>query len=108
MSGTVAGVKVPIACTLTVDEQPTRLDEWRAAFRTSVAAAERESPTVLALRLRDDRAGLDALVDLVQRESACCAFFDFALRITAGAVTLVVTVPDDTAPILDDFSRLGS
>ena len=101
-------MKVPIACTLTVDEQPTRLDEWRAAFRTSIAAVERVSPTTLALRLRDDRAGLDALVDLMQRESACCGFFDFVLRIAVDAVTLTVTVPDDASPILDDFARLGN
>jgi hypothetical protein len=98
---------VPIACTLTVDDATTRLDEWRSALGRSIASVRRTSPTELVLALRDDRAGLDALVALTQRELACCAFFDFTLRIAVEGVALVVAVPPDAAAVLDDFANLA-
>jgi hypothetical protein len=40
-------MRVPIACTLNVDDAETRVDEWRAAFVRSIASGERVSPTEL-------------------------------------------------------------
>ena len=45
------------------------------------------------------------MVGLAQREKACCPFFDFSLDIAADSVTLVVSVPDDGAPLLDQLCR---
>jgi hypothetical protein len=106
-AGTLGAVRVPIACTLTVDDAATRIDEWRAVLDRSIASVHRTSPTEIVLTLRDDRAGLDDLVGLARREVACCAFFDFTLDIAVDAVALVVTVPADAAGVLDDFAALA-
>jgi hypothetical protein len=103
----VAGVRVPIACTLSVDDAATRLDEWRAMLTRVVASVERVAPTELELRLQTAPGDLDRLVDLVQREATCCTFFEFALHVAADAVTLRVTVPADAAPVLDGFAALA-
>jgi hypothetical protein len=101
-------MRVPIACTLSVEEGPTRLEEWRTMLARVAAGADRPAPTDLAFRIRDDaRAELGALVDLVRREVTCCAFFEFSLQVTAAAVTLRVTVPPDASAILDEFVLLA-
>jgi hypothetical protein len=100
-------MRVPIACTLNVDDAATRIDAWRAVLRGSVTSVRRRAPTELVLALRGDRAGLDDLVALAQRELACCAFFDFRLDITVDAVSLVVTVPSDAVEVLDRFAALA-
>lgn len=100
-------MRVPIACTLTVDDAATRVDEWRAVLGRSITSVQRTSPTEIVLTLRDDRAGLDDLVGLTRREVACCTFFDFRLDIAVEAVALVVTVPTDAAVVLDEFAALA-
>ena len=101
-------MRIPIACTLTVDDAGTRLDEWRATLTRVVEAIERPAPTELVFRLRADaRSELAPLVDLVQREATCCAFFEFTLHIAVDGVTLRATVPPDAASILDEFADLG-
>jgi hypothetical protein len=100
-------MRIPIACTLSADGAATRLDEWRALLTRVVASTERSAQTELALRVRPEPGDLDRLVDLVQREAGCCTFFEFALQITADAVTLRVTVPADAAPVLDGFAALA-
>ncbi len=96
-------MKVPIACRLTEVAARSQVDEWRELIATTVAGAERVSPTEVRLRLSAPVDGLDGLVQLAQREKACCPFFDFALLIEADSLTLRIMVPTDAAPILDDF-----
>jgi hypothetical protein len=100
-------VTTPIACGLDGAAAVDRLDEWGNALAASVVARHRRSPTELALVLGGDPAGLGVLVQLAQREKACCPFFDFALQIDADAITLTVTVPPDAAPLLDQFAQPG-
>jgi hypothetical protein len=100
-------MRVPIACTLTVDDGQTRLDEWRRVLGRSITSVRRTTPTELVLALRDDRAGLDDLVGLAQRELACCAFFVFRLDLAVDGVRLVLTVPSDAAAVLDGFAALA-
>jgi hypothetical protein len=101
----LSSVRVPIACRLTAGAARSQLDEWRQVATAHVGAVERVAPTQLRLRL-GDLVGLDTVVRLAQREKACCPFFDFALDIEAETVFLRVTVPEDAASILDDFSRV--
>ncbi|SRR6266568_8016758 len=98
---------VPIACSLTDSEARAQLGEWREILALACTAAERRSPAELALRLRADLAGLADLVRLAQREHACCPFFDFTLRITAGGTTLVISVPPEADRVLDTFASLA-
>jgi hypothetical protein len=98
-------MKVPIACSLPGSEARAQLGEWAAALARSSVSSNREAPTVLTFRLRDDLAGLSELVGLARREKACCAFFDFAVGIDAEQVQLRINVPDDAAGVLDGFAE---
>jgi len=98
---------VPIACSLTASAARSQLGEWRTIVATAVDTVERGSPTELSFRLRADLAGLTDFVLLAQREQACCPFFDFTLRITKDANTLLISVPPDAAPVLDTFADLA-
>ena len=99
-------MRVPIACTLTVDEQPDRIAEWRTFFATHVAAVEDAASARARLRLAEGDDAVLAAADLAQREQACCAFFDFAIHLGADGRFLSVAVPDDAAPVLRDFLGL--
>jgi hypothetical protein len=100
-------VRIPIACTLSPDDAPTRVAEWRATLARVVVDTRRVAPTELAFSLHVDDRELAALIELVRREVACCAFFEFALHVTAGATMLRVTVPPDAATVLDEFAVLA-
>ena len=96
-------MRIPIACTLDDGSAHDQVEEWRQLLAGSVAVVERPSPVELHLVLRPDLAGLTDVVRLAQREKACCAFFDFALRIEPAAVRLVVSVPAEASALLDEF-----
>jgi hypothetical protein len=98
---------VPIACRLSAVDARDQLDEWRALLATQAIETRRVSPTELQFRLRDDLAGLGAIVSLARREKACCPFFDFVVRIEPDAVSLAISVPEDGVPVLDTFAALG-
>ena len=97
--------KVPIACTLTVDDAGDRVAEWRAFLADHVEDARREGD-VLHLRLRDSDETLCAAADLSAREKQCCGFFSFAIAIEADARWLDIAVPSDASAVLDEFAGL--
>ena len=98
-------MRIPIACSLEVSEAETRIDEWRAFLAESVTSATRDGGS-LRLRLApSDRALLDA-ADLAAREKTCCGFFAFTIEVDVDSRTLVVRVPDEAVPVLDDFAGL--
>ncbi len=97
----------PLICSLTEQAARGQLDEWRQVASDPAVAVSRPSPTRLELRLIDHLDQLGNLVGLAQREKACCPFFDFSLDIAAHSVTLVVSVPEDAATLLDELSRTG-
>ncbi len=55
------------------------------------------------MTLREDLVGLTELVQLAQREKACCGFFEFDLAIDADRARLLVSVPDEATDVLDEF-----
>jgi hypothetical protein len=89
-----------IACTLDAAALPARLDEWRAL----VGKASARTPV-------DGGLGLDfgadvsaaAIADLAARELACCAFFDFTVRITSGGVRLEVRAPEEARGLVEEL-----
>lgn len=93
---------IPIACSLPSAEARSQLGEWREVLAGAVDRSERVAPTRLELGLL---AGSDIgpVIDLAQRESACCPFFRFTVEITAGRLVLVVEVPDEAAEALDQL-----
>ena len=66
----------------------------------AVTRTEHVSPTRLELHL-EPNCELTAVVDLAQREVACCPFFTFAIAVKADGLVLVVEVPDDASELLD-------
>lgn len=74
--------------------------EWHAVLEACVARAERTSPTRLELTLAPT-CDLTAVVDLAQREVACCPFFTFVVQVRADGLVLVAEVPDGASATLD-------
>ena len=95
----------PLVCSLTEQAARGQLDEWRRLASDPAVEVTRPSPTRLELRLSDGLDRIGAVVGLAQREKACCPFLEFSLDIAADSVTLVVSVPDEGAPLLDELSR---
>lgn len=94
---------VPESCTLPTAEQPLRIAEFDALFATATGPARRFGPTHLRVPLP---AGQEDLArDLVARETACCSFFSFALRPSAGGLDLDVRVPEPQVTVLDAVQR---
>jgi hypothetical protein len=98
-------MRIPVACTLSDTAALGQLEEWRTVLAAPTVTRRRLSPTEVAVGLQGDFEKWEAVVRLAQREKACCPFFDFALQIDADAITLVVSVPEDAAPLLDHFAR---
>jgi hypothetical protein len=93
-------VQVPIACSLEPGDARSQLGEWQEVFRRVVDCSEQVSPNRLELSLRPD-SDLGSIVNLAQREAACCPFFAFTIEISAQRVVLTIDVPDDAVQILD-------
>ncbi|MGH9079610.1 MAG: hypothetical protein ACRDYE_05960 [Acidimicrobiales bacterium] len=93
-------MKVPIACDLEADDARSQLGEWHEVLRQVVASSERSSPNRLELTLSPE-SEVGQVIDLAQRETACCPFFAFTMEIRVDRLVLVVEVPDDAVAILD-------
>lgn len=92
-------------CTLPTAQQPLREAEFAALFATALRGVARRSPTWLRLELAPRDEVETTTRDLIARESACCAFFDFQLTTADGALTLDVRVPAAQIQVLDGLSR---
>lgn len=91
----------PLACRLDAASARDQLGEWRKLLADGGTTNERLTPHELFVHL--DRSVLADVVDLAQREKACCPFFDFSLRIDADALVLRVAVPPEASVVLDRF-----
>jgi hypothetical protein len=89
---------VPSACTLPTTDRPLRVAEFDALFATATSA-ERVAPGELRFGLPQDVAGTAAT--LAARETECCSFFAFTLTLTAGQLTLGVSVGESHIEVLD-------
>ena len=90
-------VRLPIACTLTGNEQADRVGEWR---RLVDRADDRERIAGgLAFRFPLEMAG--EVAALAAAEHQCCPFMEFTLRMADGALRFEVLAPADAAPMLD-------
>jgi hypothetical protein len=45
-------------------------------------------------------ADIGSLINLAQRETACCTFFSFAIEIHSDRLVLAVEVPNDAVEVL--------
>jgi hypothetical protein len=96
-------MEIPIACSLDASDARAQLDEWKELFARVVTSVERVSPLRFDALLQPELAELSELVQLAQREKACCPFFDFALIIDCASTKFVVSVPENASSVLDHF-----
>ncbi len=89
--------EVPIACTLTADAVPGRLEDWRSVL--SLVRARTRIEGGLRLEL-DPSAPLPEIARLAAAEQDCCRFFAFALTIDRRGLALEVRAPDDALSVL--------
>jgi hypothetical protein len=76
------------ACTLDAAEMPARLREWTALRDRSTGIRPIPGGVVLGL---DESEPIDQVADLAARESECCAFYTFLLRIDGRTHELEIT-----------------
>lgn len=88
----------PLVCTLSSDRVGGRVAEWQAAL----AKATSREPIDGGVRARFP-AGSDiaALASLAAAEQDCCGFFTFGLTIDGDGVTLAITGPSDSQPVIN-------
>ena len=94
-------MKIPIACTLTADQAPDRVAEWRSAL--SGAQARERTPGGYRLRFPKDAAFASRLADLAAREVDCCAFFTFTVTLTNAELVLDVIAPAETHEMIGEL-----
>ena len=95
-----AGFEPPIACTLSSEDVPARIAEWREVL-ASVTARE-AIPGGLRLVLSDE-APVARIAALAVAEQQCCAFFRFALTVDGRGVALEVTAPGDGEAVVAEL-----
>lgn len=88
------------ACTLPTVERPLRLAEFDDLFREAVAAVDRDDVS-MQLTLRGSPGLRDRVVDLTDRESQCCSFFEFSVDGGDDGLILGIAVPPARTEILD-------
>ena len=88
----------PSACALPTAERPLRVAEFDDLFATALRT-ERVAPGELRFALPPAMAGTAA--SLAVRETACCSFFTFTLTVTAGELTLGISVGEPHIEVLD-------
>lgn len=93
---------LPIACTLTADELPARLDEIRDLSRHALRA--KTTTGTYAVLSFDPAPGVrDRLAAVVAAESKCCAFLTMQLADEPDAITLTIDAPADAELVLEEL-----
>jgi hypothetical protein len=88
------------ACTLPQVDRPLRLAEFDALFTEAVRSVEQTGDRV-RLQLVGGAGLRQRVLDLAERESACCSFFTFLVENTTSGVSLEIAVPPGRRGILD-------
>ncbi|MFI6320214.1 hypothetical protein ACIBG8_21960 [Nonomuraea sp. NPDC050556] len=84
------------ACTLPSAERPTRVAEFETLFGQATGAEHR--PGGLRLVFGVELAA--KVADLAARESGCCSFFTFTMKITGEELSLDIAGPEDIVAAL--------
>ncbi len=88
---------LPIACSLTAAELPTRLAEIEALGRDALVCRQADG----RLRFRGDERTRERLEAIVAAESQCCSFLDFELRRDGTELVLSIGAPAEAAGVAD-------
>lgn len=90
----------PDACTLPTAEQPVRLAEFDAFFSAHVEQVRRDDDGRVVLSLTGGADAASAAAGLAVRETGCCSFFAFVLRIADCTLSLTVSTGPGHADVL--------
>ncbi|WP_223830576.1 hypothetical protein [Nocardiopsis quinghaiensis] len=93
----------PQSCALPTTERPLRLAEFDELFTSSARGVEQHGTTA-RIHLSGDAELAERVRDLVERESACCSFFTFAVEGPDEEPLLSVTVPPERREVLDSLA----
>lgn len=96
---------VPQACTLPTEDQPLRVAEFDELFAVAVRPADRLAPSTLCVHLPPGEDTVLVAQDLVARETDCCSFFTFELRVHATGTELEARVPESQTAVLDAIEQ---
>jgi len=103
---TVSGEeRLSASCTLAPGEMYARIAEW-LALRDRCGEV-RPTPTGAVLVLAVDES-LDGVANLVDRESQCCGFYQFAIRIGGASRELEIDAGPDGRPAIDALLSIAS
>jgi hypothetical protein len=93
---------LPIVCTLTDSELQKRRADIEESFRERLQES-RPLDNGYAFRFNGDDASLNALVDLIRLERACCRFLQFQLKLDSGngPLWLEITGPEGTRNFIE-------
>jgi hypothetical protein len=91
----------PIACTLSPEQVPGRLTDWRELVALATGRVKTEAGVRLAFPSSPDLAG--RVADLAAREAACCSFFTFVIGVGADALSLEIGAPPGATELVDSL-----
>jgi hypothetical protein len=94
----------PIACSLDVHDQVSRVRDWRILGEAALTGYTAE-PGRLTVSYAVSESQAKILQELVDGERTCCAFARFDLSIRDGQATLVVRGPRGTEEFFDFLYR---
>jgi hypothetical protein len=89
----------PIACSLSADELPRRLDEMRGIGRDALLSVDADG----AMHFRADHKTRERLEAVIAAESSCCAFLSFELRDEGEELVLSIAAPASAEPLARDL-----
>jgi len=93
--------EVPVACTLGGDEQGERIQQWRQVLDSATGREDIDGG--LRLRFPADPDLVADVARLAAAEQGCCAFFDFTMQLTPGALELSVRAPQAAEPLVTEL-----
>lgn len=87
-----------VACTLEPDEMPDRFEAWQRILARAHGRSRIDGG--IRVRFPADAGLISEIARLAAQEQDCCAFFDFAIHMTATGVDLDVCAPDVAEPLV--------
>ena len=96
------GRSLPIACSLSGEEQTERLREF-ASLSSRVLGAEPTSGGGSLVRFRPDGDTRSQLRRIVAAERECCPFLELSLTENKSDLTLSIEGPEDAKPMIAEI-----
>jgi len=95
------------ACTLPDADRPVRRDGWHALLGSATIATA-DGPRTARFEFPADPETAAAVAGLASDEVACCAFFEFGIRVREGGLELRATVPPGHERVVEGLLRLAA